>query len=358
MAIGSGCNVRLVEHANAYASLARGGAYKDISYILEVKNSSGDILESWTDSPAVQVVDPQVAYMVADILGDTRARYWNIEGYVIPNVWTATKTGTTTTASVSETKDSLMASFSTSVVSMVWNGNHDGSALTSNTHDIARWTTWEYMRRVHPEVYEPEGKWHVGDQPVRPAGIQTLTVNGVTDIWPSWFNAKKNSGTEQVTLEFNKYTGALASTCTIDSYKISVEATKTVDPMTKKEVYQLPAGYDKDTNDDCTYVHTYPKIVTIKLDEYGVLTLTTRDGDRGSITSYSVSAGGSPLASGSLSSGTAVISDLNLTGKEGKISVSVTDNYGDTVSASVVVPTNIRQKQKTSPSDAEVQLSD
>ena len=42
IAIGSGCTIKPVEHANAYASLARGGVYKELSYVLEVKNSSGD----------------------------------------------------------------------------------------------------------------------------------------------------------------------------------------------------------------------------------------------------------------------------------------------------------------------------
>ena len=34
IAIGSGCNVRPIEHANAYASLARGGIYKPLAYVL------------------------------------------------------------------------------------------------------------------------------------------------------------------------------------------------------------------------------------------------------------------------------------------------------------------------------------
>ena len=330
MAIGSGCNVRLVEHANAYASLARGGAYKDLAYILEVKNSSGDILESWSDSPAKQVVDPQVAYMLADILSDKSARWYNTEGFVIPGVWTATKTGTTTTANSAETKDTLMVSYSTALVSVVWNGNHDGSKLTRSDHDVTRWTTYEYMRRVHPDVYEPEGKWHSGDQPVKPAGIQTLTVNGVKDIWPSWFNAKKNSGTEDVTLEFNKYTGALASACTIDSYKISVDATKTIDPMTKKEVYNIPDGYDKETSDDCSYIHTYPTVTASVLSD-GTISVTAKNGSASSrIQSYTVTVDGKSVENGEINSATFRPSYKVKTGDK-SVSISVVDSYGDTV---------------------------
>ena len=61
VAIGSGCTVTPIEHANAYASIARGGVYKELAYVLELKNSSGDIIESWSDSAGERVYDEQVA---------------------------------------------------------------------------------------------------------------------------------------------------------------------------------------------------------------------------------------------------------------------------------------------------------
>lgn len=253
IAIGSGCGVRMVEHANAYASLARGGSYKDLTYVLEVKNSSGDVIESWTDSPATRVVDEQVAYMISNILSDRTARWFNNEGFVVPGVWTATKTGTTTTTDSSVTKDSLMESYSTAVSTLVWNGNHDGSGLSSNSNDVVRFTIGTYMERVHKEVYEPDGRWSSGDQPIQPAGIQTLTVNGQTDIWPSWYNPSKNSGVIKETLTFNRYNHLLASECTPEDYKIEIEVTKVTDPMTGKDVYNVPEPYDKDKSDTCDY---------------------------------------------------------------------------------------------------------
>ena len=253
IAIGSGCNVRMVEHANAYASLARGGSYKDLTYVLEMKNSSGEVIESWTDSEGERVVDEQVAYMVSSILSDRSARWFNNDGFVVPDVWTATKTGTTTTSNASVTKDSLIESYSTALSTFVWNGNHDGSGLASNSNDIVRYTVGNYMERVHKEVYEPDGKWHYGDQPAKPAGIQTLTINGKTDIWPSWFNASKNSGVAKETLTFNKYNHLLAAACTPEDYKVSIEVTKTTDPMTGNDVYSVPEPYDRNQNDTCDY---------------------------------------------------------------------------------------------------------
>lgn len=253
IAIGSGCGVKMVEHANAYASIARGGSYKDLAYVLELKNSSGDIVENWTDTPATRVVDEQVAFMLSSILSDRSARWFNNEGFVVPGVWTATKTGTTTTTNSAVTKDSLMESYSTAVSTLVWNGNHDGSGLSSNSNNVVRHTIGNYMERVHKEVYEPDGRWSPGSQPVQPAGMQRLTVNGQTDIWPSWFNASKNSGIAKETMTFNKYNHLLASECTAEDFKIQVEVTKTTDPMTGDDVITVPEPYNRDVKDTCDY---------------------------------------------------------------------------------------------------------
>ena len=260
IAIGSGCGVKMVEHANAYASLARGGSYKDLSYVLEVKNSSGDVVESWTDTPATRVVDEQVAYMLSNILADGSARFGIYApggsqsfGYVVPGVWTATKTGTTTTANSAVTKDSLIESYSTALSTMVWNGNHDGSGLSSNSNLVVRTVVGTYMERVHKEVYQPDGRWAPGNQPVQPAGMQRLTINGHTDIWPSWYNASKNSGVAKETMTFNKYNHLLAASCTPDDYKIQIEVTKTTDPMTGAQVYTVPEPYNREVEDTCNY---------------------------------------------------------------------------------------------------------
>ena len=260
IAIGSGCNIRLIEHANAYASIARGGSFKDITYVLELKNSSGEVLESWEDKEGDRVVDEQVAYMMWDILHDPVARaslVWGSQsyayGFVIPGVETASKTGTTTTANSNVTKDSLMISFSSAISTVVWNGNHDGLGLKNSDNSIVRRVANNYMEGVHKNVYAAEGKWAPGDQPTKPAGIQTLTVNGKTDIWPSWYNSDKNSGIAKEKLVFNRYNHLLASSCTPEEYKIEIEVTKTTDPMTGNDVYSVPEPYDRENSDPCDY---------------------------------------------------------------------------------------------------------
>ena len=352
IAIGSGCGVRMVEHANAYASIARGGSYKDLTYVLEMKNSSGEVIESWNDPEATPVVDEQVAYMISNILSDGSARYSiyapggsQSVGYVIPGIWTATKTGTTTTANSEITKDSLMESYSTAVSTLVWNGNHDGSGLSSNTHDIARYTTAEYMSRVHKEVYEPDGRWHPGDQPARPAGIQTLTVNGRTDIWPSWYNSK-NSGVTKETLVFNRYNHLLAAACTPEEYKIQVEVTKTIDPMTGNAVYSVPEPYNRDKNDTCDFE---PPRVSLSVEGCKLNASVAKGSyDLSGSTLYinGVEKGGVSLSGGPI---------YTLDGTETSAKLTVSDSSGYTSSGEITITPNSACKPGSSSSSSKKQ---
>ncbi|MBQ9180975.1 penicillin-binding protein [Candidatus Saccharibacteria bacterium] len=336
IAIGSGCGVRMVEHANAYASIARGGSYKDLAYVLEVKNSTGDVIESWTDSPSTRVVDEQVAYMVADILGDNSAGTRNDHGvgFVVPGVWTATKTGTTTTQNAAVVKDSLIESFSTAISTFVWNGNHDGTGFSAPMGEPVRYAVGTYMERVHKEVYEPDGKWHAGDQPVRPAGIQTLTVNGKTDIWPSWFNAAKNSGVIKETLTFNKVNHLLAADCTPEDQKIAVEVTKVTDPITGKESYNVPEPYNREQQDTCDYKKPQ---VSLRIDK-NVIRATISKGTY-DIAGYTLYIDGVEKSGISLSS-SGIINGYTVTGNEKTIRFDVSDTAGTVASGTLTLNTS------------------
>lgn len=337
IAIGSGCGVKMVEHANAYASLARGGSYKDLAYVLEVKNSSGETIESWEDKEPTRVVDEQVAYMISSILSDRSARWANsTTGFNIPGVWTATKTGTTTTANSAEVKDSLIESYSTAVSTFVWNGNHDGAGFRVGSGDPVRYVVGNFMERVHKEVYEPDGRWHSGDQPIKPAGIQTLTVNGKTDIWPSWFNASKNSGVAKETLIFNRYNHLLASSCTPEDYKIEIEVTKTTDPMTGNDVYSVPEPYDRETSDPCDYVPPQLALSTSGKNIIATIKRGTYD-----IAGYTLYVNGVEQSGISLGAD-GTISGYTLKGTESSIKLVVSDSAGYMASGEMTLtPTKV-----------------
>ncbi|MDO4978868.1 MAG: transglycosylase domain-containing protein [Candidatus Saccharibacteria bacterium] len=281
IAIGSGCGVKGVEHANAYASIARGGVYKELAYVLELKNSNGEVIEKWEDKEGERVYDEQVAYMLLDTLSDAdaRMRYFYLQarsvGFVVPNVWTASKTGTTTTQNAAIGKDLWFASVSTAVATTVWNGNHDGSGLTSILNNPVREAVGAYMEAVH-KIYNEEGKWNYGDKPVRPKGIQTLKINGKTDIYPSWYNSKSTNSSSE-TLAFNKANKKLATECTPEALRVEISGIKTTDPVSGNTSWSLTDKnykYDKDNKDDCKYSSPSVTLTTVSpsMLEDGVLT--------------------------------------------------------------------------------------
>lgn len=257
MAIGSGCTVLMTEHANAYASLARGGTYKDLTMVLEVKDQSGKVVETWHDTAGERVLDEEVAYLLSNILSDSAARSITFGGqatsfgFVVPGVWTASKTGTTTTANAAVGKDLWMVSYSTAVVAVAWNGNHDGSGVGAASNTVVRRVIADYMEPVHKQLYNEEGKWKAGDEPVRPSGIQELTVSGKKDLWQSWFTAEKtNIKTEKV--KFNSLNNMRASECTPENLIKEVTVTTVIDQVTGKETRVVPEGYKYDEFDPCT----------------------------------------------------------------------------------------------------------
>ncbi len=251
-AIGGGCTLSQVEHTNTYATLARGGVYKPISYVLEIKNNSGETLKSWTDSTK-QVLDPQVAFMVTDILADVNARSITFGsqgrgfGFVVPGVTTAAKTGTTENGN-GQAKDSWMMSYSPVIATGVWSGNHDGSPMRLSDNTVVRRVTNNYMEKVHKDIYAVQDKWKSGQGFTQPAGIQKMSVNGRTDFWPSWY--KKDQGTTSQKIVFDQVSKKRATECTPDAARIELDVRKTVDPVTKKDVFIAPDGYNASGSDD------------------------------------------------------------------------------------------------------------
>jgi hypothetical protein len=188
------------------------------------------------------------------------------------------------------------------------------------------------MERVHKEVYEPAGKWHYGDQPVRPAGIQVIKG----EIWPSWYSSK-TSGSSEETLQFNKFNKKLAASCTNPDYIESVKVTKTTDPVTKKDSWDVPAGYDKDTSDDCSYVA--PTVSTSRAGSSISVTVTGSNIIGGT---YTLSTGKGNSISGTISS-TSFTPNYTIKGDEGTITISVKDKmYGTGASDTITIPAPVQ----------------
>jgi len=245
-----GCGLKQIEHANTFATLARMGVYKPVASVLEVKNAQGQMIQQWKDTPK-QVLDPQIPYMLADILSDDRARSPSFgagaSGLNVPGVKTGTKTGTSNAGTKS--KDLWMNSFSPRVAFSIWVGNHDTRAMSNALSSIVGPTVSTVMHDVHYDIFQPEGSWKPGDWFTQPAGLQKLSVGGRTDLFPSWYKTTSASATgERIT--FDKVSKKKATDCTPEAAKIVITVSKTVDPITKKTTYVNTDGYDVTSDDD------------------------------------------------------------------------------------------------------------
>lgn len=345
-AIGGGCSVRQDEHTNAFASLARGGSYKPISYVIEVKNSSNEKIKEWKDT-SNQAIDPQAAYMITDILSDPSARLTTFGsqsysfGFTVPGVWTASKTGTTDNGK-NAAKDSWMMSYSPVVATGVWSGMHDGSAISSDNMVVRR-VVGNYMEDIHKNVYAADGKWKAGDQVARPAGIQNCVVSGRNDICPSWWN-KNNSSSKVVEMEFDSISKKKATTCTPESTRVKLAVTKTTDPVTKKDVLVAPDGYNANEDDDvhsCEDAKPGASVSYSKVGSDGVYRVTVNfNKGKFDLANAIVKVDGQEIASGSAASGKLSV-DYKFTKAGQKITVEVTDSGGYSTSQSFNGPSDI-----------------
>lgn len=241
-AIGA-CGSKQIELTNAYSTLARMGVVKPHTSILEVKNSQNETLKKWKDE-SKQAIDPQVAYIITDILADQRASA-GLHGFgatSVPGVQTATKTGTSDRDS--KPKDLWIATYSPVLAMTTWLGNSDTSIIGSVNSAFGMPIVRNTLQFAHQEVYGPEGKWNPNMWFEAPAGVQN--VGG--ELYPEWWN--RNQGRSFAKLTFDQVSKKRATDCTPEAARIEVDVTKSIDPITKAEVFLAPNGYDSTKQDD------------------------------------------------------------------------------------------------------------
>lgn len=240
-----GCGTRQIDHVNAFASLARMGVYKPHSTVLEVKNSQGELIKRWKDE-SKKILDPQIAYILNDILSDDSARAGlygrNLLGLNVPGVRTAAKTGTSDLDG--KAKDIWMMSYSPALSMGVWLGNSDTRALNNGNSSLPGPIIAKVMEYAHKEVYKPEGRWKENDWFAQPDGVQQIRG----ELYPSWYNS--NQGKSNIKMAFDRVSKKRATDCTPDSAKIELDVVKTTDPVTKREIFLAGGGYDSTKEDD------------------------------------------------------------------------------------------------------------
>lgn len=129
-----GGEVKLLDHANAFGTLANAGVFQKKTAILKIQDSSGNVLEEYKNSPGEKVVDEKYIGMLDYIMStnDLRAP---IFGENSPLKFTdrpvAAKTGTT-----NEWRDGWTVGYTPSLVVGVWAGNNDNSPMAQGADGV------------------------------------------------------------------------------------------------------------------------------------------------------------------------------------------------------------------------------
>jgi membrane peptidoglycan carboxypeptidase len=208
--------VKQVDMVNAFESFANGGVHYESTPILKVTDPNAKVLEDNTKPKTPKrVLDPQVAYLMNNVMSDNNARayiFGQNNPLVVPGQTVAAKTGTTT-----DYRDAWTMGYSTNLVAGVWAGNNDNTAMTQSASSVSAPVWNSFMKKAlagtKTEAF------------VRPAGIKEVTLDATTgrlatstttnkrtDIFPSWYKpaTADNSGSTRI----DKVSGKEATECT------------------------------------------------------------------------------------------------------------------------------------------------
>jgi len=212
LVLGAG-EVKLLDMTGSYGVFANGGVKKDPTWFVKIQDSKGKTLEEYKDAPGKRVLDPQIAYIMSNILSDDAARAYVFGAggpLTLRGRPAAAKTGTTDSY-----KDAWTMGYTPSLVAGVWSGNNDGTPLTHAGGAIAAAPIW------HDFMTSALANTKV-EQFSRPSGIKSVTLDAVTgkkpssstkktvtDIFPSWY--KIPTGTDGGEYKINPATGKLVN---------------------------------------------------------------------------------------------------------------------------------------------------
>jgi membrane peptidoglycan carboxypeptidase len=237
-ALGDGGQVRLDQHVHGYATLSRLGKNIPQTYVLKIENAKGKVIEEWKESEGEQGVDPQIAYIINDMLSDKNASYFRLDrgftnritnGFEGMDIPATMKTGTT-----NNFDNGWLMGSSTKYATGVWIGHHENKSATTRGFENLTAPIWgEFMRRAHEKLPAKPVAW------VNPEGIKTVDHDsayfalikskctgaqlgnvcgyGQSDIYPSWYSPKKSGAGQKAIID--TVSNRLATECTPERAK-------------------------------------------------------------------------------------------------------------------------------------------
>ncbi|MBI5530761.1 MAG: PBP1A family penicillin-binding protein [Candidatus Doudnabacteria bacterium] len=180
-----GCEVRLLDHTAAMATIANEGVKNEKTPILKIVDKDGNTIEEFKSNPQT-VLDPQAAYEVISIMTDNDARSYVFgpnSPLILPDRVVAAKTGTT-----QNWHDGWTMGFTPSLAAGVWAGNNDGTLLKKGADGVL------VAAPIWHEFMAEALKGTPAENFTVPNGIQKVVVDEVSGKLPT--EATPNTKTE------------------------------------------------------------------------------------------------------------------------------------------------------------------
>jgi membrane peptidoglycan carboxypeptidase len=195
--IGAG-EVKMIDHAAAFAALANDGTGRDPVSILKVEGPDGSVLEERKDNGGKKIVDPNVARMLSNVLSDNASRayvFGESSHLQLGERPVAAKTGTT-----NDFYDAWTVGYTPSLVTTVWVGNNDYVAMNRGADgSVVAAPIWNaFMRRA------------LADTPIEPFTAPEIPTAG---------KAMLDGSMPGATVTVDRASGKLATEYTPSSYR-------------------------------------------------------------------------------------------------------------------------------------------
>ena len=224
--------------------------------ILRVEDRNGNVLYEYNQPERREILTPQLAYLMNDILSDRSAR---CAGFGCPNALelpnnrpAAAKTGTT-----NEYKDAWTIGYTPELVTGVWIGNSDNSSMDNVPGSKGAAPVWHALM-----------SWALQDREIsdweRPSGLSEIQVCNISGLLPTAFCPTVSElfidGTAPIIQDtmyqefaINRETGRLATLYTppelIETEVYVVYPEAAADWVRENEIAQPPTEFDTITID-------------------------------------------------------------------------------------------------------------
>lgn len=122
-----GAEVKMIDLAGAYSAFANGGQRVEVTGVLKVEDRNGRVLEEYKPVAGKQVMTPQEAFLISNILSDNSARsitFGAVNGLQVSDYQVAVKTGTT-----NDKRDNWCIGWTPNLLVAAWVGNNDNSPM-------------------------------------------------------------------------------------------------------------------------------------------------------------------------------------------------------------------------------------